>query len=626
MAQLTPNWEAELDELLAQEVEAQPIDPDPRRLWPHGYSVRVRLKISRDEAVAALGALEWSPAARTSRWTPSTLKGNVRRWTLRGSTFVTQRKPTNGKLAMARFNSTWKTVLYSIQIELHPGDVFLDLHGVRHDDIESVLQRTMKLQPQDYEIAYYRALERYFVLDPPEAHRLAEALDGRFERGRGRLARKTWLLREYEVPLKIRNRRPRVATLSIYRIERGATAKYKCELRLAGQARNRDQFLAEDAGVLDAFLWALIDEHGVSLSAKPARWEPAGRHGWRRDPLLARLGQAAYRGSRVGRDLQHAVDRCHTPGVFLVGNFQDVAVTSASREYIRSSIPSPIPHEDSSQRQEERGEPEVHQREGCDGGSKEQPDSIPPPMPRPSRSKRSLRERPMWTPVVKDILRFPGFLSEVILDDAHDPGPLLESLVDGAPEGSVGVEALTIGGPTGSNSWTSVTTLAHHHPVTEKTTTYVLVIDPSVVGAVSNAVSVFDEKTGHLVDGPLVRPWDHNTDMFHLASKAVGAWLFGMLGELRDICEHGGLRVILVTPDTRPDHGRGAMLRTHYFRDGRVRSLLGDAGRYHAHNRYLVEVDRNVQGRRVVMLKDEGEGLMGRVLWSRSYDSWGLDD
>jgi hypothetical protein len=88
---------------------------------------------------------------------------------------------------MTKFNSAWKVCLYSLQVELHPEATYLDIHGVRHDDIQRVLEGSMKLRKDQYEIAYYRALERFFVIEPHEAHRLAVALDGRSQQGRGRV-------------------------------------------------------------------------------------------------------------------------------------------------------------------------------------------------------------------------------------------------------------------------------------------------------------------------------------------------------------------------------------------------------------------------------------------------------
>ena len=97
--------------------------------------------------------------------------------------------------------------------------------------------------------------------------------------------------------------------------------------------------------------------------------------------------------------------------------------------------------------------------------------------------------------------------------------------------------------------------------------------------------------------------------------KATAAWLWDLLRGLREeVCERLGGTVIVVTVDARPDHGRGPLLRSHYFRDARVRSSIGDAGRYWAHQRYFVEPGRRGRVRRIVAWKDEAEGLTGREL------------
>jgi hypothetical protein len=128
--------------------------------------------------------------------------------------------------------------------------------------------------------------------------------------------------------------------------------------------------------------------------------------------------------------------------------------------------------------------------------------------------------------------------------------------------------------------------------------------------------------------------------LFH----ATGAWLWETFEGLRRLGEETGLRVVAVTVDGRPEHGRGDLLRTHFFRDGRVRSHVGDAGRYHAHQRYLVErvvrtaftrgytettqgddgpitqvydsrVEHEHEVGNIIALKDEAEGLAGRLIY-----------
>lgn len=82
-----------------------------------------------------------------------------------------------------------------------------------------------------------------------------------------------------------------------------------------------------------------------------------------------------------------------------------------------------------------------------------------------------------------------------------------------------------------------------------------------------------------------------------------------MGSELRDLAEKGGLGIVLVTVDFRSPAAFGEMRKTHHFTDARVRSLLGDAARLHAHQRHRLE-----PGGAVVTLKDEVEGKTGRRL------------
>jgi len=147
--------------------------------------------------------------------------------------------------------------------------------------------------------------------------------------------------------------------------------------------------------------------------------------------------------------------------------------------------------------------------------------------------------------------------------------------------------------------------------------------------------------------GPLMPP-EHvvpGMDAFPALFKATGAWLDDLFAELRQLGEQTGLKVIVVTCDGRPDHGRGSLLRTHFFKDGRVRSLVGDAGRYNSHIRYLVErvvvavgsskermenvqedgemitriyeprVEYEAMVGNVIVVKDEAEGQTGRLIY-----------
>jgi hypothetical protein len=243
----------------------------------------------------------------------------------------------------------------------------------------------------------------------------------------------------------------------------------------------------------------------------------------------------------------------------------------------------------------------------------------------------------------------PGHLVEVVLDPEQCPRDLLDALV-GGQLGRVGVSALCTTDPSGHpDTWTSVVEKINQCPPADDMNTWVLFIDPNAIADVSDAVSVYSETTGRTTFGPLVSSvWAATVnDVMPLWPKAMGAWLWPVFQGLRDLCERTGIRVVVITTDLRPDHGRApTLLRTHRFRDARVRSFIGDAGRYWSHLRYLVESGTRIQAHpahtlvapdgdqdvvrpciaydehhrvveRVVCLKDEAEGQVGRVIFER---------
>jgi len=141
-----------------------------------------------------------------------------------------------------------------------------------------------------------------------------------------------------------------------------------------------------------------------------------------------------------------------------------------------------------------------------------------------------------------------------------------------------------------------------------------LVVDTEVLVSNNDAVLRFNEETWTWTRGPLLPPnwlWD----TMPIDIKATAGWLWPLLQELSEIAQASGGRIVIVTTDARPEHGMGDLQRTHFFRDARVRSHIGDAGRHWCHTRYLVEPDRLGRPRRAVMVKDDGEGLMGRIIY-----------
>lgn len=205
-------------------------------------------------------------------------------------------------------NRRLNTKLYASEYDRTPDGSFLILRGVRQADVSRLLEEAMGLQGKECEIAYYLDLERFMVLAPHEAHVLADALGGDPTAGRGRLARKHWLVKVLEVPVRIGARAVRNARLTIYRIDRGATAEFKVEIALKGRRQNRTHFQPSDIAALDAALEDLVKAYGLHPLPKPERWEPRKPPQWRRDERLAcsLSGLPSSLGGRLGRpELSH---------------------------------------------------------------------------------------------------------------------------------------------------------------------------------------------------------------------------------------------------------------------------------------------------------------------------------
>jgi hypothetical protein len=583
-------------------------------IYPHGFSGRVTILLRGPEAAFALTGCGWSESPSKRVWKFSTLKNGVERWTLRGSAWLTGRAPSNGKLPFAGRNKLWNTRLYSLAIE-RKGDAFtVDLQGVRFQDIRKFFSEVLGLDEAHYQIDYYRRAERFLVLMPFEAMRLAARLGTTPKRGRGRLNRKTFLVKDYPLPeVTVRGWAKATPLLTVYRIERGATALYKVEIALTGKRNNRGQFHEKDIETLDRLLLDLIAEHDLHPVAKPSRWEPrtfntaAERGGF--DPLMQRIAQPAWLGTKLSEARIRLVERCHTVGLVNLVDFDGDTGTYPATSRVRAAIlPSPA-HEPGSP-------PGQMPRWKCVEGAGFSPkryvneaEALEAPLP---------ATRGPYEAIAREVGLLPGSFSEVVLDDEQDPTPLLDALV--AEEiGPVRVSALCAVFPNGeADTWDSALVQMKQNPPLEETAVWVLVVDTSAFLAVSDAVSVLNERmfdspeepTCH--DGPLVNPAWANPYGYHesLQVKAMAAYLWEMFEGFRKVCESTGLRVVVVTTDARPDHGRGPWLNTHYYRDGRVRSFSGDAGRYWCSQRYMVEYDRytiRLPGREERM-EDDAEG------------------
>lgn len=540
----------------------------------HGYIARHEILLEPGLAEAAIGKL----APLTSRdWRSSKRKGDGWQWTMKGSVSPTQRAPRNKRLPLFPLNREHKVVLYSLVVERQGARTYVDLHGVRLRDVDRILEGACGLLPSQHRLAYYRRLEVYVALTPRDAHRLAAALGTRSSM-RGNKHR---LVDDLAIPVSIKSRTRATARLSVYRVPKGTTFAYRAELALVGRRDRRQEFQEEDGQKLEEALLTLLEQHGVEIRPKPARWEPV-TEGQARDHQLSRLGKDVYRGRRIPRESVALAQNCHTPVWHFLMKTCDDTETCVAQRCIRSHS--------------------VHSAPPSDPRS---------PLPRIPRSA-------LWRAVISDLLRSPGMLSEVILPTQESPIPFLESLSASLPQRELAIAAFAAGTttPTGvlTDTWNELGALLEHHPANPAIKNLALVIDPSMASAVHEAITALDGTTSewlegraHLVGGPFV-PKGYQFAQLPLHWLALGALLDPLMADLRHLCEQDDLRLVLVTVDARPHAGRDVS-RSDYFHDGQVRSIIGDAGRYHTHNRYLVE------GSRVVMVKDSLDGLMGRIVF-----------
>jgi hypothetical protein len=186
-------------------------------------------------------------------------------------------------------------------------DAGLELHlaGVRWGDIELVVNEVLHLEPNSWNVASLSQVEWYATLSPPSAQRLARALGGTWQRGKGALSRKEFLARGIPVDIKRPQPegrgRPRAALhgdLNVYRIINGATAVWKAELVARVPSKGTPMALSERERVRNALLQLLVS-HQVEPIGKPSRWEPEDPDDdvWH-DAPGPRLRAAQYRGPK----------------------------------------------------------------------------------------------------------------------------------------------------------------------------------------------------------------------------------------------------------------------------------------------------------------------------------------
>jgi len=566
-------------------------DTSEMDIHTHAWSARVRILLPLVEAGQILKKLWWHEGH--SGWRRSSPAGGTR-WDIKSAAWSTGRKPSPDS-GLGRRNDDWGTKIYNLSIQLGKDGYYLDIGGVRRSDLDRVMTVVLGLVDGQWELAYWRLLERYVVLSSADATRLSQALSGSYERRGGRESAKEYLLRGRTFPVTVRTRSKLLAEAVIYRVDpgRGTTAAWKLELRLKGRSSTATTF-SEAAAMraLDKILRGLVKDHGLAPIRKPARWEPRDCQA----PLETTSTLSDLRGLRAGafrgrkppsvnlntpwpftwvvsaiRTGAYDTDPLIREGTLLFLQLSGMDVSSINRDYLQSWIINHrVPKDD------QRSNP-----------------SSAEPSP-------TICHEP-WSPLSDEIVSCPnGTFTEVVLGPNESPCPFIRELAS-ATSGNLAVSVLTAGdrkpGATGYEIvGYELGELVREHPFgKEMPRCWVQVIDYDAVVAVS------PDRNGR-------------SHAAALSERLVPYFAFW-----RQISEATGLNIIIISLDARPVAGKGPWRPAHNYRDTRVRSIVGDAGRYFCHMRFMVEgTDTGGVSRSVAVIKDEVNGLgAGRIIWTR---------
>lgn len=619
----------------------------------HGYARRYRLCVPRARAMEALQRCGWVVEPRSWR-RYEVAHGRVRH-VLRGGVSLRNRAPRNRRLSISKKNGSWETAFYDVVIEEGPADLYVDLKGVRSGDPEMFFELVLGLSPDEYELCYHRVAEVYVALSPREALRLGRELGYVPRMGAGSQARKKFLVKDYPVDVTIRSWAKATAFLTVYRVERGATAAYKAELRLVGNRSRRGEFHEGDVVALEQALRSFVAAHQLDPIAKPHRWEPVDLSSRPpRAPDLAGLSASAWRGRAMPAETIEGYASCHTPSTVALAYSRGKAAVDRFATRIRSprKASSSDVFDDSS-----RSTPATVSSRG--DGHSETTHPIEPVHASPPDDARIYHDNEIVEVVERSpchdaavapplhasdvheiehellklfeserdlgsfkddgvarladyIAASSGYQHEVILREDENPAAVIRALA--ATDRTIAVTA--IGAVEGERveTWGPVETLMREHPVRPETDILVVVVDPSAVAGMADALVTVrgEDDEMEVVPGPMVRTT--SSDAGRYMSEPVASLLWEPMKNLRDLCEETGFTLVWITVDTRPAHAFGPVTRWHRYRDARVRSSVGDAGRNHAHARYRFE--ETASGRRgpAVMIKDEIEGLCGRYV------------
>ena len=440
----------------------------------------------------------------------------------------------------------WGVDFRSVAIQRGKDAFHLDLQGVRRSDIERFMGKVPSLRPDQWSIPYWRGYERYVALSSSDAHRISHALGGRYERGKPKTR---YHRKEY--------------LLREHTIVRPFRVRAKVAVEVVVYRIWRGATAA----------WKLEARLTGRTSNRKNFTENEGTHVL--DDVLAELVE------------EHQLKPVGKPARWEPRDL-DAPIESAQRT-TSASLPmrvwrGPTPEED------ECNTPLPLSFAGKAGGTGTSAGShgassvrSPTPLP-PTRT---------MTLLSKEIASLPsGFLTEVVLDPNQCPVSFIRAL---GTQSNVNLMALF---------WTAFPDAQGAHeleaqldfPLRDEATHLAIVVDPFILSAL--APPLVDDEGDVLEE----KEWRGH----EVASNALAGHVRGML----DTIGKSGLSVVLVTTDARPQHAVRGWETRHFKGDFKVRSSIGDAGRFYCNNRYRADGDGFVE-----CIKDEHNGLgPGRIV------------
>ena len=444
--------------------------------------------------------------------------------------------------------------------------------------------------------------------------------------------------------MRVRDRATMQATLKIYRVSPGSTTAYRVEASLRGNRRTGTTFFQEDIQQLDDLLLGLVAAHDLHPVAKPAKWEPTlpTRVDLApRDVALRRMRGGAWRGKKVTPQVRQTIANLHTP----LAPPGWLWALPASTEGVSARVNTTYPPSSCSPSPSDPSSTSLSSTDLTSSASSPSDSAV---------SSTSIAVEVEWDRLLEDP-RLPGVtlyrrrgeavlpprvrvgpwsttdpylalldeiergceLTEIVLDPQHDPTEVVDRIADrfgGRISLFVRAQVDATGRP---DTWHGLPPRLERYAPDPAAEAFVFVVDPSVVATIDDAYLAFDEEDVEFKPGPLRKRRGKGTTVTaaHWHAVALGGLLADELEAIRDACEHGGCRAVLITVDSRPARGLADFEKSHGWRDTRVRSIVGDAGRHCSHRRVLVERDRGGDVRQVVSWRDGAEGKTGRVLY-----------